>query len=247
MVIVPKRVNRETPPPRGGGGGDRRMVGAPVPAMAATDSARRRRPATRTDGTTGDRRESESTHVRDPEVSRDDLTSEEDFSGTVGFGDEWRTSAPTRGDHYLQHSVRRGRAVRVCARDRRQPAGVPRRGRNADVPRTRLESTRLTGYDVAQLQQFLVLLGFDDGGAMTVDGVFGTTTRNAVRDWQDSRGVDDTGVVTPQESCSALRRCAWRATCGGHDVRGARRDSARGLVTVDASATTAPGSPRAPR
>ena len=34
---------------------------------------------------------------------------------------------------------------------------------------------------------------------MTVDGEFGTTTRNAVRDWQDSRGVDDSGVVTRQE------------------------------------------------
>ena len=41
-------------------------------------------------------------------------------------------------------------------------------------------------------------LGFDDDGAMTVDGEFGTTTRNAVRQWQDSLGVDDSGVVTPR-------------------------------------------------
>lgn len=132
-------------------------------------------------------------------VERGDLTAEEDFSGSVGFGDEWRlplaldgiiTAAPTFGAVVAFGSP-------LVTVDNHQvflaEGGMPM---YRDL---RLESTRQEGYDVVQLQQFLIALGFDDDGAMTVDGEFGTTTRNAVRDWQDARGVDDTGIVTPQD------------------------------------------------
>lgn len=60
------------------------------------------------------------------------------------------------------------------------------------VPMFRSLSLQDVGEDVAQLQEMLIELAFFDG---EVDGVFGAGTRNAVREWQDSLGVDGTGVV----------------------------------------------------
>ena len=51
------------------------------------------------------------------------------------------------------------------------------------------------GSDVEALETNLAVLGFDDEGNMTVDREFTTATRRAIRDWQDSLGVDDTGIV----------------------------------------------------
>jgi peptidoglycan hydrolase-like protein with peptidoglycan-binding domain len=131
-------------------------------------------------------------------VSRGDLDSEEDFSGTLGFGDEW--ALPLQLDGIVTAAPPAGTVVAfgspLVSVDNEQvflgQGGMPM------YRELGLESPRLTGYDVAQLQQFLLSLGFDDDGAMTVDGEFGTTTRAAVRQWQDSLGVDDSGVVTPE-------------------------------------------------
>lgn len=62
------------------------------------------------------------------------------------------------------------------------------------VPMFRSLDLRDEGADVAQLQEMLATLGFYDG---EVDGDFGTSTRRAVRDWQESLGIEDTGVVGP--------------------------------------------------
>lgn len=48
------------------------------------------------------------------------------------------------------------------------------------------------GPDVAQVQELLASLGFYAG---EVDGDFGSAVRSAVRDWQDSLGLEDDGVV----------------------------------------------------
>ncbi|MFH2073237.1 MAG: peptidoglycan-binding protein, partial [Actinomycetota bacterium] len=55
------------------------------------------------------------------------------------------------------------------------------------------------GGDVLALEQALLRLGFDDDGAVTVDGVFDEQTRAAVAAWQASIGADDDGVVSPGE------------------------------------------------
>jgi peptidoglycan hydrolase-like protein with peptidoglycan-binding domain len=60
------------------------------------------------------------------------------------------------------------------------------------VPAFRDLSQNATGADVAQLQRFLAELGFYLG---EVDGVFRTSTRLAVRAWQESLGVPIDGVV----------------------------------------------------
>lgn len=61
-----------------------------------------------------------------------------------------------------------------------------------ETPMFRTLSRRATGPDVAQLQRLLVDAGFLDGEA---DGTFGPGTTRAVADWQESLGLDDTGVV----------------------------------------------------
>jgi Putative peptidoglycan binding domain len=53
------------------------------------------------------------------------------------------------------------------------------------------------GNDIEELETNLAALGFDDDGSMTVDQEFTSATRRAVRDWQESVGLDDTGVVEP--------------------------------------------------
>lgn len=60
------------------------------------------------------------------------------------------------------------------------------------VPMFRPLGLRAEGADVAQMQRMLSSLGFFQGEP---DGVFGRSTRDAVRDWQTTLGLDDTGVV----------------------------------------------------
>jgi peptidoglycan hydrolase-like protein with peptidoglycan-binding domain len=60
------------------------------------------------------------------------------------------------------------------------------------VPAFRDLSLRSEGPDVAQLQSLLAELGLYGG---EVDGSFGSSTRTAVRAWQQLLGVNDDGVV----------------------------------------------------
>ncbi|MFQ5523649.1 MAG: peptidoglycan-binding protein [Acidimicrobiia bacterium] len=62
------------------------------------------------------------------------------------------------------------------------------------VPSFRRLSLKSKGVDVAQLQALLAGLGFYDG---EVDGVFGRSTRAAVKAWQKVLGIDDSGIVEP--------------------------------------------------
>lgn len=60
------------------------------------------------------------------------------------------------------------------------------------VPMFRPLTTRSVGPDVVQLQEMLMELGFYTGEA---DGEFGSSTRTAVKAWQESLGMKPTGVV----------------------------------------------------
>ncbi|MBF2037140.1 MAG: peptidoglycan-binding protein [Leptolyngbyaceae cyanobacterium T60_A2020_046] len=51
-----------------------------------------------------------------------------------------------------------------------------------------------TGESVAELQGILALLGFYDGG---IDGIFQTSTQDAVRAFQVEAGLDSDGIVGP--------------------------------------------------
>lgn len=61
-----------------------------------------------------------------------------------------------------------------------------------EVPAFRDLGLRDQGPDVSQLQRYLVSAGFAD---TEPDGVFGISTRTAVRAWQRTLGVPDDGVV----------------------------------------------------
>lgn len=60
------------------------------------------------------------------------------------------------------------------------------------TPAFREMSLRDSGNDVGQLQELLIGLGFLGG---EIDGVFGSGTAAAVREWQASLGIEDDGVV----------------------------------------------------
>jgi peptidoglycan hydrolase-like protein with peptidoglycan-binding domain len=51
------------------------------------------------------------------------------------------------------------------------------------------------GADVAQLEENLVALGYDNDGQLTVDETFDADTTAAVEAWQEARGVAATGTV----------------------------------------------------
>jgi peptidoglycan hydrolase-like protein with peptidoglycan-binding domain len=59
----------------------------------------------------------------------------------------------------------------------------------------RLSSGVDKGQDVRQLEENLVALGFADPAVMTVDDKYTSATATAVKKWQKSRGLDQTGVV----------------------------------------------------
>jgi len=61
------------------------------------------------------------------------------------------------------------------------------------LPITRVLRLHATGEDVAALQERLVELRF----ALEIDGVFGPETRDAVAEFQESRGLQADGVVGP--------------------------------------------------
>lgn len=55
--------------------------------------------------------------------------------------------------------------------------------------------TPTSGQDVMQLEQNLDTLGFDAGGALTVDGTFDESTTAAIEAWQSAVGMEVDGVV----------------------------------------------------
>jgi hypothetical protein len=126
-------------------------------------------------------------------LERRDLTSTVSVDGTLGFTGEAQminrlqgtfTWLPAVGD-----VIRRGdRAFSVDGRPVLLMYGK--------LPAYRELATGVSdGADVEELERNLAALGFDDGGAMTVDDSFTSATAAAVSDWQDSVGLPQTGSV----------------------------------------------------
>lgn len=65
---------------------------------------------------------------------------------------------------------------------------------DGEIPMFRRLEMEKSGGDVSQLQLLLAHLGLFSG---EVDGVFDASTRTAVMDWQETLGVDRTGIVEP--------------------------------------------------
>jgi peptidoglycan hydrolase-like protein with peptidoglycan-binding domain len=125
-----------------------------------------------------------------------DLTSTNEFTGQLGFGDAFRVPITAEGIVTGARSVGAvvGFGESLIEIDDRRVFLV-----EGDVPMFRdleLTSPRISGADVAQLQQFLVSQGFDRDGTLEVDGVFDNDTRRAVLDWQEATWQPETGRVT---------------------------------------------------
>ena len=125
-------------------------------------------------------------------VEKRTISDRESFSGTLGYADS--------GAVMNQLS---GTVTWVRAEGSTVPTGkvlykVDNKSvylMNGDTPAYRTMNQGDEGPDVKQLEQSLKELGFDDDGGMTVDGEYTSATAAAVRDWQDSKGLSETGEI----------------------------------------------------
>jgi uncharacterized protein YkwD len=148
-------------------------------------------------GTSGDGNQAKgadgSTATKVAEITRRDLVESEAEDGTLGFSDArvainrlsgTVTWLPTVGsvvqtNHKLYEVD--GKAVYLL---------------NGATPAYRaLSSSTTDGDDVRALERNLRSLGFDSGHAMTVDGSWDSGTTAAVKRWQESKGMDETGSI----------------------------------------------------
>jgi peptidoglycan hydrolase-like protein with peptidoglycan-binding domain len=122
------------------------------------------------------------------------LVDHEDVEGTLGYAGRRTLGAPapgmvtaTRGEG---STARRGESL--YSLDGR-PTAYVMYGR---VPAWReLKRGVDDGADVEQLERNLVALGYDPYGAIAVDEEFDAATADAVKRWEDARGVTEDGVV----------------------------------------------------
>ncbi|MGZ5346776.1 MAG: peptidoglycan-binding protein [Solirubrobacterales bacterium] len=126
-------------------------------------------------------------------LERRDLAEKISVDGTLGYGDEAAvvnrlsgtiTWLPEEGAE-----IRRGRTLFDVDNE-------PVILMYGDVPAYReLSSGVADGPDIKQLEANLAELGFDAEGSMTVDDEYTSATSEAVSDWQESSGLDETGSV----------------------------------------------------
>lgn len=127
-------------------------------------------------------------------VTQRDLVIHDETTATLGFTTSVTVSAPVAGTVTSM----------IGAGDRVDPGtvvatidGAPVVAMLGDVPTYRDLSTDSTdGIDVRQLEENLVLLGFDPDGAIEVDETYDDATADAVTLWEDSLGLEGDGEVT---------------------------------------------------
>jgi len=125
-------------------------------------------------------------------VTRGDLTDSKVFAGTLGYGAA--TGVPGAAAGTITWLPRAGDVIErdgalyaVDERDVRSMYGT--------VPLWRDLERGLQGADVRQLNENLAALGYD----VSVDDRFGPRTERAVRQWQQDRGHEVTGVLTADD------------------------------------------------
>ncbi len=169
-------------------------------------------------------------------VSRGDLVDTEKVDGKLtydGIRDVWTgasgvvTWAPEEGA-----TVERGKTLLSVAG---KPVTLMYGGR----PMYRTLREGVSGKDVRQLEENLRALGY---GGLTVDDEFTGATADAVEEWQDDRGLDQTGVVDAAQVVflsGAVRVREVKAPEGKRTVQGQpvlRVAGTRRVVHVDLDA-----------
>ncbi|WP_111833058.1 peptidoglycan-binding protein [Actinomadura madurae] len=122
-------------------------------------------------------------------VSRGDLVDTEKVDGTLTYGDSREVWAGASG--VVTWAPEPGRTVKRGG-TLLKVAGRPVTLMYGGSPMYRVLGNGDSGRDVRQLEENLKALGY---GGMTVDDEFTGATETAVREWQDDRGLDETGRV----------------------------------------------------
>lgn len=129
------------------------------------------------------------------EVTTRDLNEYEELAGTLGFGDPVDVTLTAQGTitalPALGTLIDRGQGV-VEVDGRWVPLWF------GDRPLWRtLDGNAEDGPDVQQVEENLVALGVATADELTVDQDWTSATTSAVKEWQESRGLDETGVLAP--------------------------------------------------
>ncbi|GLZ07487.1 peptidoglycan-binding protein [Actinomadura sp. NBRC 104412] len=143
----------------------------------------------------GGQNTSEAAFTRTARVTRGDLVDTETVDGTLGYGDEKSlingASGKVTWTREDGSTVSRGQTLYAVNDD-------PVTLMYGSVPMYRALSVGVSeGRDVEQLEANLKALGHGDD--LTVDDDFTTATADAVKAWQDDRGLPVTGRVDPKQ------------------------------------------------
>jgi hypothetical protein len=147
------------------------------------------------DSATGEPGASTAADTATAEVTRRDLAEHEELDGLLGYGDTRPISLSATGTitalPALGSVIDRGQAVAEV-----DGLAVPLL--LGDRPLWRqLDANATDGVDIQDLEANLVALGFATSDTLTVDQDWTPATTAAVKDWQESLGRDQTGVVAP--------------------------------------------------
>lgn len=132
-------------------------------------------------------------------VRRGDLVETKEQTGEVSFGEPWAAPIDTRGIVTSRHD--KGEVINpgepliwINNKPVTLAAGQTPLYRTLELQGTK-KSKHMTGDDVRQLQEFLLSKEIDDKGRLEADGIFGVSTKRAVKAWQKSQGLEETGAV----------------------------------------------------
>ena len=141
--------------------------------------------------------------VATAEVTRGTLTATETWDGTLGHGSPFTVTAqgsasPSEGSEASSSSltvtrlVDQGTAVGrgdQLYRVNEEPVTLLL----GKIPMYRDLGSGISGPDVRQLEANLAKLGYE---GLTVDALYTSSTADAVRDWQEDIGAEETGIVS---------------------------------------------------
>ena len=124
-------------------------------------------------------------------VARRTLQNAEEFKGSLGYGEQFALPGFAAGT--VSWVPGEGTVLRpgdmLYKVDEK-----PTHWTNGDVPMYRELSSGSKGSDVEQLQRYLQEQEYLSAD-IEIDGKYGRATREAVKDWQDDHGLDDTGRI----------------------------------------------------
>ena len=172
-------------------------------------------------------------------VERRNLVARDTFDGSLGYADERTLASALSGTvtWLPPEGTTVGRGG-VLYRVNGKPVALL----FGTVPLWRTLSVGVEGDDVRQLEQNLVVLGYDPDGDIEVDEEFDWATKAAVERWQDDLGVTEDGSVGTDEAVflpGPRRVGEHKAGIGSQIGAGGpvtETSSTRRVVTVDLDA-----------